>query len=298
MKLTMELELREREIKGRLGELAALEGEQRTEAVETEQRTLLAEVTGLQPRIAAAKVAEEADASLRGLQTFADGENRERLELRSRARLSNYLTARLQGRMAGGAEAELSQAAGVEGIPLELWDVPRVGEQRAVTGTPGTTGINLDMIRPAVFAPSIATRLGVEMPRVPSGTFASATISQSVTAAAKNKSANAPETAALFTVGSTGPKRVSARLATTIEAVAEVGAENYESALRENISLALSDELDNQASTATGTLRTCRASCTGWATRPHQEPRLLASTTSSGRSQTGLTDCGPGPSWT
>ena len=248
MKLTMELELREREIKGRLGELAALEGEQRTEAVETEQRTLLAEVTGLQPRIAAAKVADEADDRLRGSQLFADGENRERLELRSRVRLGNYLAARMRGQMVTGAEAELSEAAGVENIPLELWDVPRVGaEHRAVTGLPSTTGTNLDMIRPAIFAPSIAMRLGIEMPRVPSGTYASATIATSVTAAAKAKSANAPETAALFTVGSTGPKRVSARLATTIEAAAEVGAENYEAALRENISLALSDELDDQA---------------------------------------------------
>ena len=246
MTAKQKIELRRSEIRERLGEVAGLDGEQRTEAVETEQRALLTELKESEPRLQAAIASDEADDRLRGEQTNVDGEHRERLELRSRARLSNYLTARLQGRMAGGAEAELSQAAGVEGIPLELWDVPRVGEQRAVTGTPGTTGINLDMIRPAVFAPSIATRLGVEMPRVPSGTYATATISQSVTAAAKNKSANAPETAALFTVGSTGPKRVSARLATTIEAVAEVGAETYESTLRENTSLALSDELDDQ----------------------------------------------------
>ena len=247
MTARQKVELRRSEIRGRLGELAALDGEARTEAIETEQRALLTELRESEPRLQAAIASEEQADRLRGEQTTGDGEHRERLELRSRARLSNYLTARLQGWMAGGAEAELTEAAGVEGIPLELWDVPRVGEQRAVTGTPGTTGINLDMIRPAVFAPSIAMRLGIEMPRVPSGTYATATISQSVTAAAKAKSANAPETAALFTPSSTGPKRVSARLATTIEAAAEVGAENYEAALRENTSLALSDELDNQA---------------------------------------------------
>lgn len=253
MTARQKIELRRSEIRQRLGEVADLDGEQRTEAVETEQRGLLTELKETEPRLQAAIASDEADDRLRGEQTNVDGEHRERLELRSRARLSNYLTARLQGRMAGGAEAELSQAAGVEGIPLELWDVPRVGEEhRAVTGLPSTTGTNLDMIRPAVFAPSIAMRLGIEMPRVPSGTYATATISQSVTAAAKAKSANAPETAALFTVGSTGPKRVSARLATTIEAVAEVGAENYESTLRENVSLSLSDELDSQVITGDG----------------------------------------------
>ena len=246
MTARQKIELRRSEIRQRLGEVAGMDGEQRTEAIETEQRALLTELKETEPRLQAAIASDDADDRLRGEQTNVDGEHRERLELRSRARLSNYLTARLQGRMAGGAEAELSQAAGVENIPLELWDIPRVGEERAVTGLPSTTGTNLDMIRPAVFAPSIAMRLGIEMPRVPSGTYATATISQSVTAAAKAKSANAPETAALFTVGSTGPKRVSARLATTIEATAEVGAENYEAALRENISLALSDELDKQ----------------------------------------------------
>ena len=247
MTARQKIELRRSEIRHRLGELAALDGEARTEVVETEQGALLVELRESEPRLQAAIASEEQADQMRGEQTTGDGEHRERLELRSRARLSNYLTARLRGQMASGAEAELSEAAGVNEIPMELWDVPRVGEARVVTGIPGTVGVNLDMIRPAIFAPSIAMRIGIELPRVPSGTYATATISQSVTAAAKNKSANAPETAALFTVGSTGPKRVSARLATTIEAEAEVGAENYNSMLMANTSLALSDELDNQA---------------------------------------------------
>ena len=83
-----------------------------------------------------------------------------------------------RGRMVDGAEAELQAAAGVggHGIPLELWDVPisrRDGEgereTRAITPAPGTVGVNLDAIRPAVFANSIAPRLGIEMPRVMSG---------------------------------------------------------------------------------------------------------------------------------
>ena len=247
MNARQKIKLRRSEIRERLGELAGLDGEQRTEAVETEQRTLLTELRESEPRLQAAIASDEADDRLRGSQLFADGENRERLELRSRARLGNFLTARMRGQMVAGAEAELCGAAGVEGIPLELWDVPTVGEQRAISEAPGTVGVNLDSIRPAVFAQSIAPRLGIDMPRVPSGTFASATINQSVTAGARAKSAAAPETEAMFSVTTATPKRVSARLGLAVEDIAAVGQENFEPILRENVSLALSDELDKQA---------------------------------------------------
>ena len=247
MNARQKIELRRSEIRQRLGELAALDGEQRTEVIETEQRALLTELKETEPRLQAAIASDEADGRLRGSQFFADGENRERLELRSRVRLGNYLAARMRGQMVAGAEAELTEAAGVAGIPLELWDVPRVGEQRDISGAPATVGINLDMIRPAIFAPSIAPRLGIEMPRVGSGAYASATINQSVTAGAKAKSGDAPATAATFNVTTATPKRVSARLELAVEDIAAVGQENFESALRENVSLALSDELDRQA---------------------------------------------------
>ena len=127
------------------GELESLTG--RMQQIEVEYR--------------AAVVAEGADLDQRrGEAGDMDPETRERVELRSKARLTEYLTCRAQGRLPSGAEAELQAAAGVSGIPLELWDVPaperRSGaEQRAITPTPGTVGINLDPIRPAVFANSI-----------------------------------------------------------------------------------------------------------------------------------------------
>ena len=164
--------------------------------------------------------------------------------------------------MVSGAEAELAAAAGVSGIPLELWDLPvpaeqRTAEERAITPAPGTVGINLDPIRPAVFANSIASRLGVDMPRVGSGTFATATISTSQTAAAKLKSpdaaAAAVATAGALTVTTATPKRISARLELTLEDIAAVGQANFESILRQNLSLALSDELDDQMVNGDGT---------------------------------------------
>ena len=155
-----------------------------------------------------------------------------------------------------GAEAELRDAAGIgDGIPLELWDVPESrAETRAdgATAAPGTVGVNLDSIRPAVFAASIAPRLNIAMPRVESGTYASATITTSLTAGAKAKGGAQESTAAAFTVSTATPKRISARLSLALEDVAAVGQANFEAALRENLSLVLSDELDKQAISGDG----------------------------------------------
>ena len=82
-------------------------------------------------------------------------------------------------------------------IPLELRDTPRrevrqngqALETRAVTGAPGTVGVNLDPIYPQIFAYSIAPRLGIEMPEVDSGTYATATILSSVGGGAHAKGA-------------------------------------------------------------------------------------------------------------
>ena len=188
----------------------------------------------------------------RAAETEPDAEMRERLELRSAASLTQYITAAIAGRGVAGAEAELQAAAGItEGIPLELFDTLETRAD-APTGAPSTVGINLDRIRPAVFANSVLPRLGVEMPRVPSGSYASATISTSMTAASEAKGGVADSTAAVFTVSSVSPKRISARMSIRIEDIAAVGQANFESALRENLSLVLSDELDKQGLNGTG----------------------------------------------
>ena len=257
-------DLRERQSKerGRLAELSLvdeLNDEQRGELDNLEKGT-----PDLERQLRAATVAledEEREAETRAVNE-PDAEHRERIELRSKAQLTNFLMSAARGRMVDGAEAELQAAAGVggHGIPLELWDVPisrRDGEgereTRAITPAPGTVGVNLDAIRPAVFANSIAPRLGIEMPRVMSGTYASATIMTSQTAAALDKGAAAVGAAGALTVTTATPKRVSARLELTLEDIAAVGQANFESILRENLSLALSDQLDDQVINGNGT---------------------------------------------
>ena len=178
-----------------------------------------------------------------------DPEQRERLELRGRASVGRYLSAALKGRAPDGAEAELASAAGVDGIPMELWQYPeeRRDEDRAITPAPTSgTGVNLDTLRPAVFAPSIASKLMLDMPVVPSGTYSTATLGTGATADAVAKSAAVPDTAATWTPVSTTPHRVGAALDLSLEDIASVGAEDFESILRQHISLVLADEIDDQ----------------------------------------------------
>ena len=230
-----------------------------TDETRSELDTIENGIPDLERRLRAAQVAldlEEQEQHVETRDAEPDTEMRERIELRSKASLTNYLLAASAGRAVAGAEAELNAAAKVgNAIPVELWDTPQPSEQRvdAATGTPATVGINMDPIRPAVFAQSIAPRLGIAMPRVMSGTFASATISTSLSAAAKNKGDAQESTGAMFDVSTATPKRVSARLSVRLEDIAAVGAENFESALRENLSMTLSDELDDQVVNGNGT---------------------------------------------
>ena len=247
MTSAQKIRLRLSQVRQRLNEIAGLEGDTFTDEIRAEAGTLQTEYTDLETRHQAAIVAE-GEGETRANGEDPDAEARERLELRTRASLTAYLRAALSGRQVDGAEAELRAAAGVgDGIPLELWDVPTETRQDVPTGAPGTVGVNLDKIRPAVFAASIAPRLGIEMPRVESGSYASATITTSLTAGSQAKGGETMATAAGFTVTSVTPKRISARLGIRIEDVAAVGQANFESILRENLSLVLSDALDNAA---------------------------------------------------
>ena len=252
---TGKIQRRRREVRERMVAISRLEGDTYTDEVQTEERSLQDELITLDTREATAKIAEEQEAEERaaeakkGSAAGVDAETRERIELRSKAMLGNYLSAAAKGRMVDGAEAELSSAAGINGIPLELWDTAverRQGEERAITPAPGTVGVNLDPIRPAVFANSIAMRLGVDMPRVPSGTFATGTITGSQSAAALAKSGAAVGAIGAITVTTATAKRIAGRLELTLEDIASVGQANFEAILRQNLALSLSNALDDQ----------------------------------------------------
>ena len=226
------------------------------DSLDTETRAELDGIEGgtpdLERQIRAATAAVETEDRDATISKASEGgaEDSERAELRSRASLGRFLLG--AGGKTTGAEAELQQELGLDGnhIPIEMWQTET--ETRAadpevrVTPAPGTVGVNLDTLRPAVFAPSVVDKLMVEMPMVESGTYATGTITTSLTADAVAKSGDVPETNGAFTVTTTTPHRVGGSLNLAAEDIAAVGTQNFESILRQHISLVLSDELDDQ----------------------------------------------------
>ena len=228
-----------------------------TDETDAELKTLAAEKAKLIERRAAINALLEADdANATRTDDGGDPERREAAKIAKAAKLGAYLTAALTGRNATGAEAELRALHGVgdDAIPMALFDVPhreeverREREERATTPAPATVGVNLGMVEPFVFAPSIAPTLGIEVRQVSTGTYAIPRVSTAPsTAAPKAKSGAADATAGALTVVSATPKRVPARLTLTLEDVAAVGTDSFESGLRQALQGQLSHSLDNQ----------------------------------------------------
>ena len=180
-----------------------------------------------------------------------DGAGKDRAELRSAASIGRFLIGAATGRTTG-PEAELQQELSLNPnqIPLEMWQRPAetraATEKRAITPAPSTVGVNLDVIRPYMFAPSVADRLMIDMPMVESGTYATGTITGAATAGSAAKTTDVPEDAATIEVTTTTPHRIGASLNLSAEDIAAVGQQNFESILRQHISMALSAELDDQ----------------------------------------------------
>ena len=230
-----------------------------------------AEIDRIAPELRAAEtvydaaVAEYRAAVEAGIETGApvvdDAEKRDRLRLRDHPDVtvgSGFLIPRMQGRMPSGAAAEYQAACGVrDGIPLDIFesDRPAPVEFRADAPTvvPATgTGATLAPIQPYVFARSIAPPLGIAMPVVESGAYSEATISTALTAAPKAKGVEQESTAAVLTPQTATPRRISARLTLNIEDLAAIGQANFESALRQNLSMGLSNQYDLQCITGSG----------------------------------------------
>ena len=199
---------------------------------------------------------EKAEAQARESDTGEDAEARELRKLREKASLGRSFAAAIEGRADDGADREFRQAVNVSAgqIPLELFE-PTETEKRADVATtpPGTVGVNLTRLVPAVFARSIATKLGIEMPRAPSGTYAVPRITTNLTAGAVAKGAAQESTKAAFTVTTVKPRRVSASMSLRAEDLAEVGIPGFEGSLRSNLQMVLAAALDNQVINGDGT---------------------------------------------
>jgi len=246
------IKLKQSERRKRLSELSELESLDAPQAEELERLTK--EYRDAESQYQAAVIAEAGERG-RVSDAAPDAEERERRELRSKARFGHFLAAALTGDPLAGESREYRQSLGLEsGIPLAMFDAPR--EERADTVTPSpnaNTGVSLRPVMPAVFARSVMPRLGVAMPMVGSGGYSVPVITTNLSAAAVAKGTAQESTAGAITARATTPHRVSARLTIAIEDVAGFGNDTFESALRQNLMLAMSDRLDLLALNGDGT---------------------------------------------
>lgn len=241
------VELRMSQRRERLGELLELDT---LDAEQTAERDkLMVEQRSDEGNLRAATMIEAADAQA-AAQAADAKPDAARVELRAACSLTNFVLAAVGKQPLAGADREYAAELDLEPgrIPFDMFAVPETRsavETRAVTPAPATVGINLDPLLPSIFARSVCNRLGVAMPRVESGSYATGTITTDQTAAALAKGTAAVGNAGAFTVSTTTPHRVSARLELALEDIAAVGAANFEAILRQNLMLAMSAELDD-----------------------------------------------------
>ena len=255
MKRSDTITIKMSEVRERINALLDIEERSAEEQTELEAKT--AEIQRLEPELRAA-VAAEPDPQTTVTNT-TDPETRERLELRGRASFGRMLFGLLRGvSIADGPEAEYRAALGVNDdglIPIDLFEQDRPApETRAVTPSPGSgEGVTVAPVQPFVFSPSIAPRLGIDMPSVGSGGYTEMTIGTALTPMPEGKGDAADGTAAALVAVTAAPRRISARLSLAVEDVAAVGQANFESALRAHTSMALSHALDDQVISGNGT---------------------------------------------
>ena len=254
MKDTTKLAIRMSEVRERLASISNTE--EVTEELRSEARELRTEMGDLETRHQAALAAEPEERVEVRDTIVMDSEMRERLELRKKATLTGFIVARMNGLHITGAEAEYSAAEQAEGdIPVSLFEPdPREvrTEERVVTSAPGTVGVNIAPIQPAIFAPSISQYMGIDMPQVPSGTFSQARINASASAASRAKGADVAITAQTFATGTATPKGVSAGVEFLAEDVLSAGVANFEASITQNAQMALSAELDDMLINGSG----------------------------------------------
>ena len=238
MKKSVKLELRAIDLQREIN------GLEPNEANLAKRKELLGELDTVQTERRAALEAEAKDTGTehRG----ADGltpQERERVELRSKARVSVYATAALEGRSIAGAEAEYNAAMGVTKpgrFPLSLI-APDGIETRATTNVDGQvnqSGRWLDRL----FAETAAMKIGITFDSVAPGIANYPITTAGASAAQRGRTEAAADTA--WTVGVTNlePSRNAVRAVFTEEDALRLP--DLEMALRRDLGMALAEGVD------------------------------------------------------
>ena len=246
-------QLRERQSKerGRVAELAI--ADDLTDETRAELDTIETGTPDLERQLRAATSAveteetEQRDAAATDNNEGLDAEDRERLELRKKVRMSNYIVAAVEQRAAVGPEHEYNDALGISGnrFPLELLAPPEQRaartEERATTNVDVATTPRTWLDR--LFAETAAMELGVTMESVPTGSASYPVTTAGASAAQRQRTTDAAADAAwTIAVKELKPKRNAVRLLFSIEDAARIP--GLESALTRDLRMALTEGID------------------------------------------------------
>ena len=235
------IQIRLSECRQRINELLGVET--RSAEEQSEMEKLTAEVSKREPELRAALAAESDPEEV--VTPTGDPEQRERLEIRSKTGLADFLSAAAGGREVSGAAKEY--AASVDCSPLNRLplDIFRNGqpETRAITTGPAVAG-PVEPAVPFVFQRSAAASLGIQMPTHGAGAVQVPRVTTAPPADTLAKDAAAPSTAAVIALDSQTPKRISGQFEVRAEDLAVFPA--LEAVLGESIRGALSNELDEE----------------------------------------------------
>ena len=225
-----------------------------SDAQKTEERDLLATQKTTEGEYREALTAE-GDAVTHPRDVAIDTETRERRELRSQARVGDYLAAFIEGRSLDGASAEYRAAHGMTGyeLPLDLFEPSAAArvETRAVTPAPSDTPVSVSPVQPYVYASGAAAFLGVDLVTVGSGVHMFPALTTATATAAKAESVAADETAAAFTAAPLTPRRVTGSFRITLEDVAVFP--QLEDTLRRDLPRSLAHRVNVQVVNGSGT---------------------------------------------
>ena len=204
------LELRSAEIRERLSEIGALQGDEYTEEIRAEETRLQTEFRELQPRIRSAIISESADPDhADDVAADVSGESNELRTMLAEFNPGNVFAAAFEKRATDGREAELQQHFGIgaHAIPLEALAL----ESRAVTPAPANTGASQAEIVQPVFARGDADYLGTWMPTVAVGEATYPVLTSRPTVGGPHSdSTSVAETTGAFTGDALEPERLQA----------------------------------------------------------------------------------------
>ena len=249
------LEIRAGEIRKRLADIAGMN--ELTDETRSELAKLKLEYSDNDSKRAALTISS--DAPVTHIETRS-AEGREFRALVNKANVGNIFDAALQKRSVDGPTKELQDHYGLDQnqVPLALlvknWPDNDDLEIRAATQAPANVGQNQASIVPWVFPQSAAVFLGVDLPTVPVGSAVYPVLTKELDVHTPAEGASAAETTGTFSSDVLSPSRIQAAFQYSREDAARFA--SMDAALRENLSMGLSDGLDNQILAGTNGLLT------------------------------------------